>query len=113
MIAKREACSQYHEALRAAGIADTVGDASLFTAVQSRLEPLIGELETQLQKADERRSDLLVERARIAAEVRKDEAELEALRARQGNLPESLAGVRRQLCEDLRFPKRICPSSPS
>lgn len=109
VIAKREACSQYHEALRAAGIADTVGDASLFTAVQSRLEPLIGELETQLQKADERRSDLLVERARIAAEVRKDEAELEALRARQGNLPESLAGVRRQLCEDLRLPEKDLP----
>jgi uncharacterized protein YPO0396 len=106
---KREAHRQYHEALRAAGIVDTVGDATAFTAVQKQLAPVVADLETEIHQAENRRNTLVIQQDRITERVQEDEAEYQALSRRQGNLPEYLARLRHQLCEGLHLPEKDLP----
>src|SRR5262249_17433558 len=101
---RRETSSRYRDALREAGVTEEVADAATFTTVQSRLPSLLQGLEERESDRDSRRVELIVERSKVRQALRDDETELAALLQRTGNLPESLARLRRQICEDLRLP---------
>src|SRR5262249_19146661 len=52
------------------------------------------------------RDEFVVERGKVSNALREEEAELESLAERSGNLPENLVRLRRQICEDLRLPEK-------
>jgi uncharacterized protein YPO0396 len=105
----REAHRRYHEALREAGFAEAVADAAGFIAAQNRLPPLLRELEGQIAAHDGRRTELVIERDKVGRALAEEEAELEALSGRSGNLPEAFVRLRRQLSEELRLPESELP----
>lgn len=107
--AKRTANRHYHDALRTAGVTATVADTAGFTAAKGRLPQLMRDLEKQIKECDNRKEELVIERAEINRTVREDESELESLNRRQGNLPESLITVRAQVCNDLQLPEKDLP----
>ncbi len=106
---KRAARDRYHDALQAAGFDDPVANEAAFAAIRLRLSPLLGELQKDIAAAEQRQVDLAIERRETNARLQEDRRELEALLKRQGNLPESLAELRRQLCDDLRLTERDLP----
>ena len=85
---------------------EKVTDAAAFAAVQLRLPGLVRELDEQLTNRDTLRDELVVERGKLNNALREEEAELESLTQRSGNLPEHLVRLRRQICEDLRVPEK-------
>lgn len=103
---RREMSRRYREALKDAGLSGGVVSAEEFAAVRLRLPPLLRQLEEQTAGRDSVRDELVVERGKVSQALREEEAELEALAQRTGNLPESLARLRRQICEDLRLPEK-------
>ncbi|HUG91542.1 MAG TPA: ATP-binding protein, partial [Planctomycetaceae bacterium] len=107
--ARRGEHGRFHEALRAAGIDEPVASANELTAVHERLRVLLPELETGITAADARRNELIIERGEVIRALGEDQRELEALGRRQSNLPETLAAVRWQLCEELRLPEKDLP----
>jgi uncharacterized protein YPO0396 len=106
---KRTANQRYHDALRTAGIVDSVTSAVAFADVQARVLPLSQELEKQVADTDKRRDDLVVERGKISHDLSENQAELEALMKRGGNLPEAFVHMRHQLCENLQIAEKDLP----
>jgi uncharacterized protein YPO0396 len=104
--ARREVGRRYRDALSGAEVRDAVGDADAFAAVLRRLPQLLREFEGQAAGREAERDELVVERGKVSHAFREEEAELEALTRRTGNLPEHLARLRRQICEDLRLPEK-------
>jgi uncharacterized protein YPO0396 len=107
--AKREANRRYHDALREAGIGEQVADAARFAVVRESLPALGRELEERITGQDAQRVQLAVERRQVSQILGEEEAELEALARRQGNLPEVFARLRRNICEDLGLPEKDLP----
>jgi uncharacterized protein YPO0396 len=101
---RRETAARYRDALRDAGVTEEVVDAATFIALQSQLPSLLHGLEERESDRDSRCVELIVERSKVRQALKDEEAELAALRQRTGNLPEALARLRRQICEDLRLP---------
>lgn len=107
--AKRDASRRYHEALGTTGLAESITDATQFAAAQGRLAPLFREIETLIENGSKRRDEIVIDRSSVNRALRNSEEELRALEQRQGNLPENLAQLRRQLCDDLRLPEKELP----
>jgi len=107
--ARRDSNRRYRDALREAGITDSFEVAAGFAAVQSRLPILLRKLEEQAVDRDRQRDELVAEHGKVSELLREEEAELEALAQRSGNLPEALARIRRQICEELRLPEKDLP----
>lgn len=107
--AKHAVNVRYHEALLAASISRTVGDATTFAAIHEQIAPLEKRLQSQVDDCKNKRDVLVGDRAEVSRRLRTDEEELQAVSQRRSNLPESLARLRRQLCEDLRIPERDIP----
>jgi uncharacterized protein YPO0396 len=107
--AKRDTAARYQEALRAAGFTEPVTDEAGFAAVHSRLGQVLADLQERIEDDDRRRVDLAVQRRNVNDKLQEESRELEALSKRQGNLPETLAELRRRLCEDLRLPEKDVP----
>ena len=97
---KRASSRRYLEALREAGIQEEVLDQPTFAAVQARTPSLLHDISQQIAKHSEGRDTMVLECGGIKATLREDENELRALQ-RQGNLPEWMAALRRNLCADL------------
>jgi uncharacterized protein YPO0396 len=106
---KQDNNRRYHDALREAGIAEKVADQAAFAAVQAKTPSLQRDLMEQIVKRSEERDTLIPDRGDTIRRLREDESELEALSKRQGNLPEWMASLRRDLCADLRLPERELP----
>lgn len=104
--ARRQNGRRYRDALAGAEVVGAVDDAAGFAAVQRRLPQLLAELDGRATGRDAERDELVVERGKASHALRDEEAELEALNGRTGNLPGHLAGLRRQICEDLRLPEK-------
>ena len=100
---------RYHEALRAAGLAETATDATGFSAIHGQLPALLETLGQQITDCESRRDERVIQRGEITNALREDERELQALTQRQGNLPEAFAELRRRLCENLRLPEKELP----
>jgi uncharacterized protein YPO0396 len=107
--ASREANLRFHDALRDAEVEGEATDAAGFAALQLGLPQLLGELEGQATDRTRRRDDLVVERGKVGHDLREEENELESLQQRPGNLPESLARLRTQICADLGLAERELP----
>jgi uncharacterized protein YPO0396 len=103
---RREANRRYRNALEEATVMEKCDDTAEFAAVRLRLPVLLGQLEKQAIDRDRLRDELVIERGKVSQAVREEEAELEALIQRNGNLPESLARLREQICESLRLPEK-------
>jgi uncharacterized protein YPO0396 len=106
---RRTASAAYHEALTAAGIRELATDAAGFSRIQARLPELLHDFDQQIGQCDQRKEELVIERAEINRTLRDDESELESLRQRQGNLPQALIAVRQNLCRDLQLPDKELP----
>ena len=106
---KRASSHRYREALREAGIHEEVLDQPTFTAVQARTPSLLRDISQQIAKHSEGRDALVLECSGIKATLREDESEFRALAQRQGNLPEWMAALRRNLCADLGLPEKDLP----
>lgn len=107
--AKREADRRFHEALRSAGLDISISEPAELSPIRERLPQLLAGLEHELADQAARHTDLVVQRADLIRALREHEHELNALQRRQGNLPESLAEMRRQFCEELRLPEKELP----
>ena len=107
--AKQETNRCYHEALRAAGLAETATDATGFSAIHGQLPALLETLSQQITDCESRRDEQVIQRGEITRALGEDERELQALSQRQGNLPEAFAELRRRLCENLRLPEKELP----
>jgi len=107
--AKRDNDRRYRDALREARITDTVADQGGFATVSAKMPALQRDLKEQIAKRAEQRDTLVPERGDTIRRLREDESELEALAKRQGNLPEWMAALRRELCADLRLPEKELP----
>jgi uncharacterized protein YPO0396 len=106
---RRTASAAYHEALTAAGIRELAADTAGFSRIQARLPELLHDLDQQIGECDQRKEELVIERAEINRTLRDDESELESLRQRQENLPQALIAVRQNLCRDLQLPDKELP----
>ena len=106
---KRDNNRRYHDALRAAGIKDEVHQQAAFTEVQAKLPAMLQDLTQQIAAHSDKRDKVVLECAGVKATLRDDEAELQSLTQRPGNLPEWMAAVRRGLCADLRLSEKDLP----
>jgi uncharacterized protein YPO0396 len=106
---KRENSRRYHDALREAGIREDVSDQATFVVVRNETPSLLREVSLKIASNSDKRDTLLLECSGIRAALRDDESELNALAKRQGNLPEWMAVLRRNLCADLRMPEKDLP----
>jgi uncharacterized protein YPO0396 len=106
---RRTASAAYHEALTATGIRDLATDATAFARIQARLPQLLRDFDQQIGECDQRKEQLVIERAEINRTLRDDESELESLKQRQGNLPQALITVRQNLCRDLQLADKELP----
>lgn len=107
--AKKENSRRYHDALRETGIAQNVLDQAAFAAVQATIPSLLLNLAQQIANHSEERDKLVLERSGVNAALREDESELQSLAQRQGNLPDWMIALRRELCADLRLPEKDLP----
>ncbi len=107
--AKRAGNRRYHEALREAGIDEEVLDQPTFVAVRAKTPSLLRDISQQVAKHSEGRDALVLECGGVKTTLREDEDELRALAQRQGNLPEWMAALRRNLCADLGLPEKDLP----
>ncbi len=106
---KRENSRRYQDALREAGIREEVSDQATFVAVRNRTPALSQEVLQKIANGSDKKNALFLECSGIRTSLRLDESELAALAKRQGNLPEWMAALRRNLCADLRLPEKDLP----
>ena len=109
LAAKRDNHRRFHDAIQAAGIDGTIDSAAQFADVRRQLPALLKDVEEHLAASEPQRNELIIERGTVVRELREDETELQALRQRQGNLPETMAQMRRQLCGELRLSEKELP----
>lgn len=106
---KRNESDRLHRTLEQASVARHVADEKSLKQVRKLLTSQQSELTESAAETQRRRDDRNVERATLVRTLRDDEHELTALQRRQGNLPEWIAEVRQQLCDDLGYSIRDLP----
>lgn len=85
------------------GLQENLSDATSFNRARDTASRNAASIGAQIQAIEEERNDALVNRATLSNRKREDEAELQSLMQRHGNLPEALSAIRRKMCEDLRL----------
>lgn len=103
---KREAWTTLKNALSMLGLPATVLDADALRQIHNRLPDLITDIERNTAALNRDRDERVLARGTLNRQREEDAEELRALQQRQGNLPEWLASLRRQLCQDLRLPEK-------
>ena len=106
---KRGESDRLHRTLEQANVARHVADEKTLDEVRELLSSLQLELQQSTADTQQQRDERNVERATLARTLRDDEHELAALQRRQGNLPEWIAEVRQQLCDELGYSIRDLP----
>lgn len=102
--AKRRENVRLHQALRAAGLSETVASQKEIDSIQQRLVSLKQDSDAQIESIKEELNQLVFERA-DAIRVRNGvQEELTSLEQRRENLPPGLAELRRNLCDELGLP---------
>lgn len=87
------------DAMKLAGIRRGIADERELSELQSSLPEATAKATRELEHLDQERNQAIIERDKIRTQERDDQRELTALAGRQGNLPLSLAEMRRSLCE--------------
>jgi uncharacterized protein YPO0396 len=108
---KRAAHKRLFDLLHDAGISEPVSDAPTFDAVRAKLGPLRDQLTSDLGASEQQRTSLIESRVEPVRMLRENEAELQLLMQRQGNLPPEYVEMRRRLCDELRLTERDLPFS--
>lgn len=100
---KRAAASNYSAALNQAGLRQLVSDAEQFESVRDELRAAKDRALDDLKRLEDEATELGVRQHGDRTRYKTDEVELEALKNRRTNLPESHVYLRHRLCEDLRL----------
>jgi uncharacterized protein YPO0396 len=101
--AKRVAATNYLAALKQAGLQHLISDAKDFEAARGELRAVKERTGIDLERLDGEATKLGIKQHVDSTQYKADEEELEALRNRRTNLPESHVYLRQRLCEDLRL----------
>lgn len=107
--AARDAHDRYVAALRGAGIDRRISDADAFARVRAGLPDLVSDVDKEIEALQASRDEQVIERGEQSRALETHQRELAALERRQGNLPEYLAEVRRQLAADLQIAESELP----
>lgn len=106
---KRAARERLEAAVVAIGLTMNVDDEAAFTQMRAALPRLTTSLAQMRNTGQAELQEVLLLRAEANRAAQEIERELTSLSRRQGNLPEWLVEVRRQICMDLRLPERELP----
>lgn len=100
---KRAAALSYSAALNQARLRQPISDAEQFEAVRVVLRATRDGAVEERKRLENEATELGVNQHGDRTRYKADEAELEALKTRRTNLPESHVYLRHRLCEDLRL----------
>ncbi|MBK8092225.1 MAG: hypothetical protein IPK32_09685 [Verrucomicrobiaceae bacterium] len=106
---KRTAATNYSATLNRAGLHRLISDASQFEATRVELRAVKDRAGVDLKRLEDEATELGVKQHSDRTQYKADEGELEALKNRRTNLPESHVYLRHRLCEDLRLSPNDLP----
>lgn len=106
---KRAAATNYIAALNQAGIHQIITQAHQFEAARVSLRAVKDKASVDQKRFEEEATMLGVKQHGDRSQYMTDEAELQALKSRRTNLPESHVYLRHRLCEDLRLAPNDLP----
>ena len=104
--AKQDNNRRYCDALREAGIREEVLDQAAFATMQARTPTLLHDISQQIAKHSKERDTLVLECAGVKRDPKRRRKRIPGPCTAQGNLPEWMAELRRNLCSDLRLPEK-------
>lgn len=106
---KRQVWLRLKNAIAMLGLSANVADAAALARLHAQLPSVVKDITRKIAALEQTRNQHVVERNKLKEQRDEDESELQALRQRQGNLPEWAAVIRRRLCEELRLREKDLP----
>lgn len=100
---KRDARHRFESQLRTAGLAPTITSPDQFRKTRSQIETHRKALTSQRNAARQQSGEIQFQIGSLSQQISRDCKELEALRKRKNNLPESLICLRDSICRDLNL----------
>jgi uncharacterized protein YPO0396 len=105
----RDASARFYADLEAAGLREKVTSEAAMQGLLSRLPKCSEEVGQKIRAVEGDKEKKIIDRAEFSSRLVEHRRELVALEQRQGNLPESFADLRRQICEHLRLSEKDLP----
>ena len=106
---KQEANQRYNNALKKAGISDSIQSEQQFQSMRQEFAIRGKKQEQQLAQQEDKRDQLMLERAGVRHDLEQNRNELESLSRRKENLPEWCVSLRSTICTELGLSTKDLP----